>query len=291
YSDGEIFCKLSSKNLDFSERKDWLQRLSPCKESSLHMLFGHAKITEAFNRLLLFPGLWVGLQLGNIHKHLALHCEQEILNYLEYVFVIWRRITNEDEALAQAVDVRTVKTLQYLIPRSQDAQEIKAAFTNTIVFPDVIEDGSRKLLLRNILNIDGFVPSIATFHKDTMYLSHAIKAIKKWISPRFKSRNLAYSSLRDVLKADFQPNDKIVIQLAESEWEELPGRPNPDFNNRFDLAYQQLIIAALRWFASLSNESPLQEVREKRLQGFVSDSHVNHFQAVAQRLGFKTRKV
>ncbi|KAH8763826.1 hypothetical protein F5883DRAFT_646218 [Diaporthe sp. PMI_573] len=64
-----------------------------------------------------------------------------------------------------------------------------------------------------------------------------------------------------------------------------------DIYQSFILAYKQLFLAALRNFARLTNESPLQEGMGERLQGAIDQYVVSQFQEKACRLGFKTPKV
>jgi hypothetical protein len=61
--------------------------------------------------------IWDGLQLGNLHKHRALHCDEEIIHYLGCVFKTWNYINFLGvDAFANAVDVDTVQRLEKLFP-------------------------------------------------------------------------------------------------------------------------------------------------------------------------------
>ena len=77
-SDGEIYLKIVEaktfgleKNVQF-----WQARLSPPKLKSIERLLRRKKISDAFNELRVFPGLWRGLELGNISSLVALHCDE-----------------------------------------------------------------------------------------------------------------------------------------------------------------------------------------------------------------------
>jgi hypothetical protein len=65
-------------------------------------LWRNTQIVQALNRLLWFPGLWDGLQLGNLYKHRALHCDEEIIHYLGCVYQTWDFITLGVNAFANA---------------------------------------------------------------------------------------------------------------------------------------------------------------------------------------------
>lgn len=292
YSDGEVYLKVCHDDtLDGSERANWRKRLSKCKEDIFRMLLRHEKVVGSLDRLRIFPGLWSDLQLGNIHKHLAMHCDDNLINYLTYIYDVWSAITRGDPTLAQAVDVDTVQLLQHYVPRSCDGDTIRALFRSMKVFPHVTEHGTRDALQQSVLNIPGFIPSIGTFHKDSTYLSLATKAIKRWIEPETQSEGWDRPQLRQVLRERFRSSQAPVIQVGEDQWAFTHRSLVFNQEQHFDLAYRQLFIAALRRFADLTNESPMQEVRGERLQGIINDDYVRSFQVAAQKLGFEGPKL
>lgn len=287
FSDGEIYRKIRTMPID---NHDWASRLSKCKKPILKALLRHRQLTEALDRLLPFPGLWRGLQLGNIHKHLALHWDEELLNYLTYVFDTWDNITNGNNALKQAVDVDTVRSLQYLIPSGCDAHAISALFRQGKLFPEVVDSDTRKELQNRVFGLPYFIPSLETFHRDTMHFSVAVKAVKKWIVPDLDADLNPGSTLRDILAQHFRP-DNIWQEQAGGQWRQANGVTLDNPGKAFDFAYRQLILAALRRFAELTNESPTQERRQERLQGCVSKTGIDNFMVTAKKLGFLTPKV
>src|SRR5438045_8691095 len=56
---------------------DWIARLSESKQIGLQQLLCK-NLVQAFDDLLPFPGLWAGLELGNIQRLLATHCDEVI---------------------------------------------------------------------------------------------------------------------------------------------------------------------------------------------------------------------
>lgn len=78
FSDGEIFRNVRKYigNKSSVKLKMWTARLSPCKLIALNQLLRHSQLVQALDALLPFPGLWDGLQLGNIQRLLALHCDE-----------------------------------------------------------------------------------------------------------------------------------------------------------------------------------------------------------------------
>lgn len=266
---------------------DWVSRLSKCKRPILKALLHHDQLTNALDNLLCFPGLWRGLQLGNIHKHIALHWDEELGNYLRYVFDTWDAITNGQDALRQAVDVDTVRSLQYRIPSGVDAFEIHALFQSGELFPDVVDSDTRSALEERVLGLQYFIPSLETFHRDTMHFSVAVKAVKKWIAPDFDASDPGLT-LRNILARDFQPK-AMWQEQSGGQWIKANGVTTEDPENRFAFAYRQLILAALRRFAELGYESPTQE-HGKRVQGQINKDCVDLLRMTAQTLGFLTPK-
>ncbi|TLD03635.1 uncharacterized protein PgNI_11619 [Pyricularia grisea] len=78
------------------DRDKWLYRLSKAKRKAFGTLLKNYKITEAFDKLMEFPGVIAGLQFGNIHRYLALHIDEELLCYFEYIYKTWDCILQID---------------------------------------------------------------------------------------------------------------------------------------------------------------------------------------------------
>ncbi|KAH6646831.1 hypothetical protein BKA67DRAFT_500393, partial [Truncatella angustata] len=87
YSDGEIYrlVRKYTKANDTSRLAEVRSRLTPCKEVSLNGLLQRSSLVTALDALLEFPGMLGGLQLGNIHKHLALHADSHIKWNFEHI--------------------------------------------------------------------------------------------------------------------------------------------------------------------------------------------------------------
>jgi len=74
--DGEVYCNIRSCKSE--EVEGWIFKLSPCKQVGLRQLLKRDDFTYFFDRLLPFIGLWVGFELGNIQRLLALHCDEVV---------------------------------------------------------------------------------------------------------------------------------------------------------------------------------------------------------------------
>lgn len=68
--------KTCKKQGDKTEEDGWMAYLSPNKQKGLHQLFRRKRLTAKLDALLDFPGLWAGLEIGNIETHLALRCDE-----------------------------------------------------------------------------------------------------------------------------------------------------------------------------------------------------------------------
>ena len=81
FSDGDIYRKVREyQKVDHDHSANaWIQKLSKCKQIGLKLLLERKGLVKAFDNLIDFPGLWSGLELGNIRKILALHCDEVIL--------------------------------------------------------------------------------------------------------------------------------------------------------------------------------------------------------------------
>lgn len=88
----------------------------------------HRRVVFFFfiDRLQRFPGLWQGLQLGSISRHLASYAHEEMIQYLQHINDIWHKVTLEDFEVQRALDAKTVQNLELRVPAcSTDQTMIK----------------------------------------------------------------------------------------------------------------------------------------------------------------------
>ena len=184
HSDGEIFRNI--RRYDFARPelvKQWRTRLSPSKQISLNVLLAASNtatkreknatksgdtVLQALDALLKFPGLWEGLELGNLHKHLALHCTEELVRYLRHVHDVWDYIAGGDPRLQTCVDIATARHLQSLAPCASlaDRQLICSLLDENRIFSKVRDSLQRGQLKERILCLDAVIPSIKSFHEN-----------------------------------------------------------------------------------------------------------------------------
>lgn len=117
-----------------------------------------------------------------------------------------------------------------------------------ILFRRIVQPDLRKRIESKILETSGVIPSIRTFHKNMKYLSIATDIIKTNITGQLKP----HQSIDEAMYTLWLRNRPVqcFLEVKEDDFRELHCRPTPKF------AYQQLIIAALRLFSSLTQNSP-----------------------------------
>ena len=78
YTDGEAFWRIRTYHLAGNQdaERTWWARLSQTKRKDLKQLLNHQKLCEAFDRLLVFPGLWRPIKLGTLHRLHGLKCDE-----------------------------------------------------------------------------------------------------------------------------------------------------------------------------------------------------------------------
>ncbi|KAH8650755.1 hypothetical protein BGZ61DRAFT_375518 [Ilyonectria robusta] len=87
YSGAEVYKMVRNymRKKDGGRVKERQNRRSGPVQLSLKMLLKRHNIVGVLGQLLKFPGVIEGLQLSNIHKHLALHFDERICHYFEHI--------------------------------------------------------------------------------------------------------------------------------------------------------------------------------------------------------------
>ncbi|KAH7033056.1 uncharacterized protein B0I36DRAFT_407663, partial [Microdochium trichocladiopsis] len=276
-TDGEIYCSLRHYHSPHIIQ-EWMGKLSPCKRDTLKLLQSNSQLSEAFGGLLKFPGLWEGFQLGNIHKHMALHCDKELITYLTFIQQSWEHIVDHNVDLMQLVDFSTVRHLQLLAPTLScaDHEELRAKFRSGTIFSNVEGRALLARLEKNVLHFHAMIPSIRSFHENMKLFSVTVKIIRRLLLPGSYRKSFS-ESLRSIWTSPDPPVievDEGIFQVAKSALS-------------FEVAYWQLVLAALRNFARLGNEGPRVD-RDDRIDGHIEPTALAYFQRRALLLGFQS---
>ncbi|KXJ84994.1 hypothetical protein Micbo1qcDRAFT_111839, partial [Microdochium bolleyi] len=231
-------------------------QLSLCKQKTLRSLLTHGEIVRALDKLYPFPGLWGGLHLGNIHRHLAIHCDEQIISYINHIETVWGRITNGHIQARGCADLHTVKFLQFKAPGvcETDRLSITKAMNSGNIFSLITNDRIRQRILINILSLKTVIPSIATFHENMKYFSIGAKILRNVF--KFESTSTLARDPPSLLQQfckRWQCTPSAMIEVGPNIVHSVPTTANAR------LAFIVLFIAALRQFDTLSAESPLQD--------------------------------
>ncbi|RYC82101.1 hypothetical protein BFJ63_vAg15001 [Fusarium oxysporum f. sp. narcissi] len=292
YSDAEIYrllrkYKKQNDKLRFKER---LNRLSAPKQISVKGFLKRELLVQDLDALLKFPGVVAGLQFGNVHKHLALHIDENISRFLKHILQVWEFITNDEPRINSAVDIQTVRCLQFRAPISSysDRIAIHRMFNEGLLFEGLKDLDLREQVRKRVLSVQVIIPSMETFHENMKYISIGAKILRKYLmetpirvpgEPR-QPKLTVFESLASCWSAEIRS-----IEVKDGEMSTSPEAPSAWF------AYETVFLAALRDFARLSSEHPRQDVRGETMPAFAEASRIASLGQLAHQLGFKNSKI
>ncbi|KAF5023660.1 hypothetical protein F66182_4280 [Fusarium sp. NRRL 66182] len=169
------------KSHDKARVEECLTRLSPPKQVSLKGLLKRPQLVHALDVLIKFPGVLGGLQLGNIHKYLALHCDENFSFFLQFIHHVWKYITDDDPHVNAAVDVYTVQCLQFRAPITShgDRLAINRIFDEGTLLEGIEDLDLRDRIRNRVLSVQIIIPNIETFRGGMKYLSIGAKILRK----------------------------------------------------------------------------------------------------------------
>ncbi|SPJ72389.1 uncharacterized protein FTOL_02117 [Fusarium torulosum] len=292
YSDAEIYRLLRnySKKSDTPRFKERLNRLSAPKQTSVKGFLKRERLVQGLDALLKFPGVVAGLQFGNVHKHLALHIDENLSCYLQHVLHVWDFITNDDPRINATVDVETVRCLQFRAPISSlgDRIAINRMFNEGMLFEGLKDLDLREQVRKRVLSIQVIIPSIETFHENMKYISMGAKILRKYLmekpgpakgEPR-RHKVTVFESLASRWSAEIRN-----VEVTDGKVSTSHEAPTAWF------AYETVFLAALREFARLSPDHPRQDVRGETMPAFAEASRVAYLTRLAQQVGFNNSRI
>lgn len=272
---------------DENREEECRLRLSPSKEISLKGLLKRPKIMEALNKLLQFPGLIEGLQLGNIHKHLARHCDEHILRYLQHILEVWTYIAGGNPEVMESVDPETVEYLQLRTPTTSDSdrRDINRMFADGTLFQNITNPDLREEIRLRILSLNIVIPSLMAFHENMKYLSIGIRILEKYVRLEPENKKDPPTLLQS-LAGDWQEQTSFYVEVEDGIL-----RPVSNVHPTAYLAYKNLLLAAIRYFPLLCGDHPRQDVWGETMPTFVERSRVLYLLRLAQFVGFDNEKI
>lgn len=283
YNDGHVFCAV----LYWGERGDmrrvnsWRKKLPENKQKSLGILLKLTPVKERLSRLRVFHGLLDALKLGNVEKMVNSHGLPQICRNLDRIYEVWNNITLGEPRVQRAASVATVQRLQMLAPSAShsDRHKIQELMQTGQVFPTLRDLDLRARIQQRILQIEGLIPSVESFHQNMKYLNivnHVIRSNLITTIGKGEAVSEAMSSL-------WTRPDACLVEYAQGQFLR-PTRPPSQ-----DLSYLILVAAALRDFPRLCNGDymgPRCEVGGNRTPAVRDQAAVDRFRLLAHKIGY-----
>jgi hypothetical protein len=287
YSDGEIYIKV--RHYQRAEQEDlvqeWMLRLrSKSKQRNLSWLLEHADYTYQLDMLEIFPGMWVGFELGNIRRQLALHCDEELLRYLFHIYTQWIVITLDDLEIQRSTNIETVQRLEGKAPSASiaDRQSIIEDMNSGILFPNVTDTTTRRRVLEAILGLDVIIPTLKTFNENSKLLEIGVQIIRREL------RDYRKGSLFNSLNEIWSPPFNCLVETAEGIFH--PILLPHDVDHAY-LVYFQTFLAAFRQFPNLGDKPPLRDKRSVPLPARFDPAYQTLFGRRAKLLGYNSSQI
>ncbi|KZL70977.1 hypothetical protein CT0861_07763 [Colletotrichum tofieldiae] len=273
YSDGEVFRKVRRlwNEGNLPEARKWTDGLSVQKRINIERIRENTNIHHSLDELIAFPGLLDGLPLGSFHKHLALHCDDEIVSYLQRIRDVWLSITCNHPGV---VDIATVQLLEGRAPRlsESDRRAVKEAFYSNRAFTRVQDAHLRAEIRRTVLRFRGLIPSLKSFHENMKYISIGATIVlnlmypgsaqgRSWKRVQTNGRNDRWT-LRSMLRRSWTQPRHNLVETSEGLFVECIGSPS------FKAAYAQIVLAALRNCSRLDTDTVSMFYQRAVLLGF-----------------------
>lgn len=227
-----------------------------------------------------FPGLWAGLELGNIERHLSLHSTDEMRYCIQRIRTKWRRYTFGDPQVEEAVDEVTVEEVEQRSPACPaDRAHIRELMASGALLASIRDPERRQKFERELLKEKMFIPSIKALHENLKYLSVAI-----WIIKRHLLSGLGAESVFGAMQALWQNPQHCVLEFDEGDFRELPCPASPY------VSYMGVVITSLRYSPWLSDFRP--RWKGEKAMDIQSDPRYLHcFLRSVQEIGYNSPKI
>ncbi|KAG4258497.1 hypothetical protein FPRO03_03451 [Fusarium proliferatum] len=291
YTNGYIYVKLRQYPVGSRDYNEWYMRLSPNKRKNFQVINSHPDVSEALSRLVGFPGIIDALYLANVCKYSAWGLLNEFQTCLNHIYNEWSHYTRGNSVAQRDITPETVKLLEGRAPNinPSDREWVRAVFQTRMVFPTIKDQKQRDELQKSILGRPGVIPSLRSCQANMLYMGIAAQIVRTLLIPkdlklkRTVKAEDGVATLRSVLRKCWIETEPYV-EVREGEFQAVLGGPN------FDLAYNTVIIAALRQFAYMSQDRPKIEAGDAAFRLSTDDtlSCEALFHRRAKLLGFRS---
>ena len=283
-SDGRIYHKLREYTGNNAEYHKWYERLSRNKQYVFDSISQRRDIASALDDLEGFRGMTEFLYLGSCKKFLTFRLDEEFLAGLQHIYTEWSNLTCCDRDIQGSLDKETILLLEGCNPASSplDRRAIRAGFGTKQAFVSVADMSRRREIERRVLAAPVVIPGLRLLQQNMLYLGIAADILWSHVIP--KDARTAKRNLRKTLRAALRSHwveTSPYIEIEEGVFRPALGPPS------FDLAYTQLVLAALRQFPYLSFERPKTEGGPKTFMSY-DPRCVALLQRRAKLLGFRS---
>ncbi|OWT42272.1 hypothetical protein VFPPC_18426 [Pochonia chlamydosporia 170] len=285
-SDGRIYSKLreyGDRGLEFHE---WHQRLSKKKQYIFRRITQRCTMVEALDLLIQLPGVLDFLQLGCYGTVFDNRLFEECITGWNLIFAEWSKFTLGSRLLRSSIDRDTVVALEGRAPAASEADRewIHQAFTSGQVWSRITDPQQRCELESRVQSTTVIIPGLRWLQGNLLYLNIAARIIWKLIIPEKEGRKAERKklSLQQILQSYWVASEsKSCVEIQEGVFQPVHGPAS------FNLAYNQLMLAALRQFPYLSKPDPKGKSGEKL--GLSLDLNcISLFHKRAALLGFRS---
>ncbi len=210
---------------------------------------------------------------------------QEILNHLEHIRRFWHDLVDGDLNAMGKIDSRAVQALELRAPgaSTHDAEEVHAQLQAGQILSAFSED-ERRYIFERLCRFSFLIPSLHTFFRDLTYWEACVESVKHLVT--VSRRDTIFSTFERGFTAINQQDNRVVVQVGESHFENLQGLSDA----QFDLGFRQIIIFAMRRFLEMPREPVSRDVTV-RPRVKASTSALIQFAQLAMRVGFETPEI
>ncbi|PGH19276.1 hypothetical protein AJ80_04029 [Polytolypa hystricis UAMH7299] len=287
FNDGDSYRNYRYHQLEgnVTQEKSWWARWDPPKRKVIEKMQKVEQLCDAFDLLLPFVGLWASVNVKLFRRVVECRLYEESKHYLRGIFEIWSKAFPGDTA--PLVDAPSVLELEGLMPHYSitDQDRIRNLMRKGL-FPAVIGENNRDILLQVLLDIPGRILTLHTFAQDLIYCESSARALRALLPKGFKG------TVRKAMERRCDgTGNKWCIQVSTHEYEEV-GDDSLSWNMvqqiGAKLSYVQLWLCALRLFVVPFKDSGMS----------VEDVHGGAFMrgmpllaGVARNLGFRSKEI
>ncbi|KAK7179082.1 hypothetical protein PSPO01_14865 [Paraphaeosphaeria sporulosa] len=281
YSDGHIFrnIRLAYRGNLYNKERMWWARLTATKQKDLRQLLKNRELTEAFDRLLDFSGMWEPIQLGTLHRFHGLRCPEELLNYLRHISDVWSQIGRT----ASYVDNATVRGLELRAPGVSKA-DLREITQNSEILSGA-SDAERTQAIAKFKQIKCVIPSLRAFFENQKYLEPCSWILRKLLGACEPKR-----SLKEGFGARYFSRTSFLVQTSEQHVHTSPLQ-EPSNGWARQLGYVQLWMFCLRNFPEMTEMTPRLGSRKRKAEKTSNQSLWHKLATLAWRLGFDTEEI